>query len=178
MFYIIRFGSVSKCNLFHFNDWEAGAFLKAEDHSLLGQRTLRAVEVAYEQFGKGILVPSTSEHQGSTKRRRPGCFESSNKLHSSQRICHHHQALEIQRQVWNNTCSQQICLLVEGDRCMRKSTTKYIQDLDWSQSSGGRYKRWRGGKTLHGGVTLELNLQLKDVGPWGVLCWRKESFIG
>ena len=57
------------------------------DLSLLGQRTLRAVEAAYEQFGKGILVPSPSEHQGSTKRRSPGCFESSDKLRSSQRIC-------------------------------------------------------------------------------------------
>ena len=87
MFYIIRFRPVSKCNLpFLFNDREAGAFHKAGDLSLLGQRTLRALESAYEQFGKGILVPSTSEQQGST-RRSPGCFESSNKLDSSQRIC-------------------------------------------------------------------------------------------
>ena len=91
----------------------------------------------------------------------------------------HRQALEIQKQVWNNTCSQQICILVEGDRCMKKNATKYIQDLDWSQSSwGARCKRGWGGETLHGGVTLELNFQLKDFGPKGMLCWRKESLVG
>lgn len=134
MFYIIRFRPVSKCNLpFLFNDREAGAFHKAGDLSLLGQRTLRALESACEQFGKGILVPSTSEQQGSTRRGAQGVLKALINLTQVKGFASHRQALEIQKQVWNNTCSQQICILVEGDRCMKKNDTKYIQDLDWSQ---------------------------------------------
>ena len=39
----------------------------------------------------------------------------------------------------------------------------------------GRYKSGRGGETFHGGVTLELNLPMKDAGPKGML---EKSILG